>query len=65
VQVFSDDLQETSAVVAAGGDPTYLESALAEGGARVGTSCAMAGWTEWTRQHRDEEKPQVDSLSGS
>ena len=46
VQLLSDDLQETAAVVAAGEDPTYMGSALAEDGAQVGTTCAQAGWTE-------------------
>lgn len=46
VQLLSDDLQETADVVAAGEDPTYMESALAEDGAQVGTTCELAGWTE-------------------
>jgi hypothetical protein len=46
VQRLSDDLQLASDAVVNGEDPAYLESALADGGARVGASCAMAGWTE-------------------
>jgi hypothetical protein len=46
VQLLSDDLQEASDVVAAGADPTYLESALAEDSDQVAATCDLAGWTE-------------------
>jgi branched-subunit amino acid permease len=46
VQLLSDDLQEASDVVAAGEDPTYLESALAEDSDQVAATCDLAGWTE-------------------
>jgi hypothetical protein len=44
VQTMSDNLQLTADAISSGADPSYLDAALSEDDARVGSACTAAGY---------------------